>query len=278
MMRINARALAKRLLPGSRPRRIAKRVWERVKRQRDRSAFKAVWPDAAFVYLSHAEIHALRARGYRGQVAQDYFLDLLFDGRTGRFADIGANNPEANSNSWFLERKGWSGYAIDPMRSLAGKWSVRPATRFINAAISDRRETREFVEIIPKAGWEHQLSAFREFVRDEDLRDYEHRSYPVECAPLSDFVAADERLDLVSIDVEGAEGLILAGLDFASNPPAAIVMENVSRIGGENSHRRQLCDRGYVLVARLNMSDDLFVHRSLPLPRAFEEALTARAI
>ena len=271
-MTAKLRAFAKRILPASIARAIAKPVWERIKRRQDKAAFRANYPTVPYIYFRPGEIDAIRAKGYYGQIAQDYFIDLLFDKTDGRFLDIGANNPEANSNTFALEQKGWTGFAFDPMRSLAERWAGRKGTTFVNAGISDRAEVRRFVEVIPNVGWEHQLSSFREFMRAEDLKLYEHIEYDVECAPISSFLTENEVFDFVSIDVEGAEGLILKGMDFDTAPPRAILLENVSEIGGSNEHRRFLEGKGYMLIARIHASDDLFVQRG---DNASQKALNA---
>ncbi len=268
----NLRAFAKKVLP-SPLRSLSKSVWERLKLSQDRAKFSASYPETPYVVLGKEEVAALRERGFNGQIGQDYFLDLLFEQESGRFLDIGANNPFANSNTHFFEQKGWTGFAFDPMKSLLEKWSARPGTTFVNAGISDRSETRTFVEIKPKAGWEHQLSSFREFVREEDMREFDYVEYPVECGPISQFVPAGEIFDIASIDVEGAEALILTGFDFANAPPKVIVLENVQEMGGLDEHRHTLAKHGYRIVARLNASDDLFVHQDHAVPAAFEQAI-----
>lgn len=266
------RAFAKKVLPAP-LRRYAKGVWETYKLAQDKAKFLQSFPGTPYVVVGKDEIARLRENGYNGQIGQDYFLDLLFENEAGRFIDVGANNPFANSNTYFFERKGWTGYAFDPMKSLLEKWSERPGTTFVNAGISDRSETRTFVEIKPKVGWEHQLSSFREFVREEDMREFDFAEYPVECGPISQFVPEGEVFDFASIDVEGAEALILAGFDFASAPPKAIVLENVQAMGGLDEHRHRLTKHGYRVAARLNASDDLFVHESHVPPKAFDDAV-----
>ncbi|QUL37648.1 FkbM family methyltransferase [Erythrobacter sp. JK5] len=264
--------MAKNILPAP-WRTFAKGVWEKIKLSQDKARFERSWPGTPYVVLERDEIAELRERGFNGQIGQDYFLNLLFEQESGRFIDIGANQPFANSNTYFFERKGWTGYAFDPMKSVIGRWRERPGTTFVNAGISDRSETRTFVEIQPKVGWEHQLSSFREFVREEDMRDFDYLEYPVECGPISQFVPAGEAFEFASIDVEGAEALILTGFDFVNAPPKAIMLENMQQMGGNDAHRRTLVAHGYRIAARLNASDDLFVHESHPIPESFMQAI-----
>lgn len=271
-MSSNLRAFAKKVLPGP-LRNFAKGIWETYKLSQDKASFLQSFPGTPYVVVGKDEIARLQGKGYNGQIGQDYFLDLLFENETGRFLDIGANNPFANSNTHFFEQKGWSGFAFDPMKSLVEKWSERPGTTFVNAGISDRSETRTFIEIKPRVGWEHQLSSFREFVRAEDMHEFEYLEYPVECGPISKFVPEGETFDFASIDVEGAEALILTGFDFENAAPKAIMLENVQEMGGLDEHRHTLTKHGYRVVARLNASDDLFVHESHTIPAAFETAV-----
>lgn len=266
------RSAAKRILPPF-ARTTAKKVWESYKFSADRKAFLRQNPDAKFVLFSKEQLKEFRERGFYGQIAQDYILSLLFEHDDGVFVDIGANLPVAISNTYFFEKKGWSGFAFDPMKSVKDAWQARSNTKFVNAGISDKVETRQFVEIKPKAGWEHALSGFKEYVRAEDLRDYDHVTYEVECGPVHHFIDPATQVDFVSIDVEGAEALILRGFDFSKSPPKAIVLENNQVLGGEQVHRETLFAHGYRLLARINASDDLFVHSSLAVPAQFRAAL-----
>jgi hypothetical protein len=47
------------------------------------------------------------------QSGQDVFAYFICGTDSGTFLDIGASNPTSNNNSYGLERKGWSGIAID---------------------------------------------------------------------------------------------------------------------------------------------------------------------
>lgn len=271
-MTMALRSAAKRIIPPF-ARATAKKIWEGYKFSADRKAFLRLNPEAKFILFSKAQISDFRAKGFYGQIAQDYILSLLFDRTDGVFVDIGANLPAAISNTYFFEKKGWSGFAFDPMKSVKDAWEVRPNTKFVNAGISDKAEVRQFIEIKPKVGWEHTLSGFAEYVRAEDLRDYDHVTYEVECGPVHHFIEPSTQVDFVSIDVEGAEALILRGFDFSKSPPKAIVLENNQVLGGEQEHRETLFANGYRLVARINASDDLFIHSSLAVPAQFRATL-----
>lgn len=165
------------------------------------------------------------------------------------------------SNSLFLEEKGWGGIAFDPLSIMEGRWRQERKAAFHRVAIGSQRRDVEFVEIIPKDGWENALSGFREFVRQEDVQMYGSREYLVRTAPLGDFVEEDQGIDVIMIDVEGAESVVLDGIDFELLGPTHMIIENISRIGGGESIRELLTARGYTLVARIGGSDDIFTRR-----------------
>jgi len=51
------------------------------------------------------------------------------------------------------------------------------------------------------------------------------------------------------------------------------MLESVQEMGGLDEHRHALAKHGYRILARLNASDDLFVHASHTIPEAFQQAI-----
>lgn len=262
MLLSELRARGKAKLTGHpRTYRVAQSVYIWTKLLLDRAIFRCRHPTASFVLYSRGRVRELRDRGYHSQYGQDYFLwsTVLEGRRDGFFVDIGANHPVALSNSLFFEQQGWTGAAFEPLAVMEPLWrEQRSGTALHRAAISDIREERPFVEVVSKEGWEHTLSGFRGCVRAEDVAMYGAREYSVQSGPLTDYVDVGQRIDLLMIDVEGAEEIVLRGIDFGSLRPAHVTVENVSRIGGSESVRRYLAAYGYRLVARVGAADDVF--------------------
>jgi FkbM family methyltransferase len=254
------RALFKRALSGTPIFPLAKKVWDRLKRHADRRQFRRHYSDAEYISYSTAQLRQFAAQGFKSQIGQDYFLWSRFLAALppGRFVDIGANRPVADNNSYFLEQQGWSGYAFDPLRALAEEWRQQRTATFVNAAVARRAETRNFMAVSGPAGWEHQLSAFEGFVRPDDVAIHQTEVYPVRCAPLRDLVAADFTPDLVLIDVEGAELVVIDGLDLPTLRPQFVLCENAHVIGGDPAIRGKIEAAGYLLVARIGANDDVF--------------------
>lgn len=251
----------KRALHGTPFYRAAKWSWDRLRIIEDRGAFKASHPDAAYVSYSKPELAKFRQAGFYSQFGQDHYLwNNIFKDypQPGFFVEVGANHPRANSNTLLFEQKGWRGVAFDPIASFKPMWEKERSTKFHNVAVSAQRETRRFVEILSDAGWEHALSSFEGFVRPDDLAVHKSRTYDVKCGPLSDYVEDGQKVDIILIDVEGAEELVLAGIDFDRHAPRYFLIENMAKPGGSPRIRDILAEKGYRLIARVGATDDLF--------------------
>lgn len=238
----------------------AKRKYIRHKLSEDRRIFSANYPEAAYLLRSDEELRLLDESGYFSQFGQDqYILEKLFpEERSGFYVDIGCNEPKLLSNSYSLEQRGWQGIAIDPMKRVERMWKAERNADFRLAAVAENEEWRDFVEIQSHEGWEHTLSGFKGYVRREDMSLYGYQEYKVRTAPLSSFLPEGQTVDIIMIDVEGAEELVLRGADIAKVKPEYIMVENVGEIGGRESVRRLVLDAGYQLIARLGGSDDVF--------------------
>ena len=237
-----------------------KRGYEIGKRTSDARRVRKVRPGVEIVNFSKSEVEQSRADGFHAQFGQDKYLqEEIFRGMAGgSFLDIGCNHPIANNNSLFFESRGWSGLAFDPIERFAAEWSEHRKARFFRVAISEEPGEREFIEFIPREGWEHQLSGFADTVRREDLAVHAYRSYPVPCGPLREFAPDLEHVDIAFIDVEGAEEFVIRGLGLRDLTIDWILVENMQEIGGSERVRVLLESFGYKMRARIAATDDLF--------------------
>jgi FkbM family methyltransferase len=226
----------------------------------DHVAFKLSFRDVPYIHYSRRRLSQMKHRGYRSQYGQDYYLwtTILKRSSSGFFVDIGGNHPVDLSNSYFLEQRGWTGLAFDPLSQFEPAWRELRSARFNRIAIAATETTRDFIEIQARDGWEHTLSGFRDFVRQEDMDQYGFLEYPVECSTISRYVNSDQHVDLVLIDVEGAERGVIAGLDLEHLRPDFLMVENVVALGGDAELRKIMFSYGYALIARIGSADDIF--------------------
>lgn len=170
------------------------------------------------------------------QHGEDHLLLSAFDGEgPGFYIDVGAFDGLHLSNTWVFEQLGWQGYCLEPSpRVFALLQQHRPRAQCVGAAAgSEPGELELFVDptmlLSTTTGDE---SAVREAydraarTRELDTADFDRVTVPV--VTLDDLLrrhAPPPRIDLVSIDVEGAELAVLDGFDLAHHQPRVLVLE-----------------------------------------------------
>ncbi len=209
-----------------------------------------------FIYDSNM-INKLGCESY-SQYGQDIFiLNMTSIGNLqgeGVFLDIGGNLPIELNNTYLFEKRGWKGYAFEPIRSLADKWKEVRSTPCINIAIGNEDGEVEFTECEA-----HVLSGIG--LQNENETGVTH-TYKVKQQKLSTFLNTQriDHIDVVFIDVEGYEMNVLEGIDFDSVSITCLCIENNrdSDLKFNKKLRDFLFSKGYRLVARLTI-DDVFI-------------------
>jgi FkbM family methyltransferase len=185
--------------------------------------------------------------------------DLLGD--RGFFVEAGANDGFQQSNTYYLERfHGWRGILIEPIPELyAEAVRERPDSRVVNAALVSPEDAGGTIRM--RFGGLMSIVADSRGSADADL-DYlargfalepEKASYEVEAPArtISEILdeAGAEKIDLLSLDVEGFEPQVLAGLDFDRHGPEYLLIEvhegesGLAKLGPEIDRRYELSER-----------------------------------
>lgn len=161
-------------------------------------------------------------------------LDL--DG--GVFVEAGANDGVRQSNTYYFEKvRGWSGLLIEPVPELAAECRRNRRATVLEAALVDREESGATVElhvaglmstVTGALGDERATARHVEAARAVQPDVSGSRRLRVPARTLSSLI--DEahltgRVDLLSLDVEGAELAALRGIDFARHAPRFICVE-----------------------------------------------------
>jgi FkbM family methyltransferase len=194
---------------------------------------------------------------------------LDFDG--GFFVEAGANDGYEQSNTYYLERfRGWRGILVEPIPELYEQARIeRPAARVVNCALvapddagSDvRMRYGGLMSLV--AGARGSEQADREWVAHvaqlglEDPYDVD-----VTSRTLSSVIdeAGAPAVDLLSLDVEGYEPQVLAGLDLERHAPRYVLVEIRDMASGREPIEAALGAR-YELVEELSPFDALYVRR-----------------
>jgi len=146
----------------------------------------------------------------------------------GVFLEVGANDGFSASNTYFLERaRQWTGILIEPLPSPYERCRrVRPGAVCVQAACVAFGETADTVELVDRDLMSVTLG-------QQDAAEEANRVHgftgtvQVPARTLSSIIDASpfDRVDFMSIDVEGAEMQLLRGLDLARHAPRWLLIE-----------------------------------------------------
>jgi FkbM family methyltransferase len=212
----------------------------------------------------------MRAQGEGGvdRIVHDRFFAAAA-AAGGVLVDVGAAGPDFLSIGALYRERGWRVIAIEPnpvfcdAHRAAGHEILQYACGERDADAVDFQVVDSHGETY--AGGAVSFEAFSSLAVKPAYRalraDLDTRTIKVDVRRL-DTILADhapelEHVDVVSIDVEGWELEVLAGLDLDRYAPAVVIVENLF---GERSYRRAMAGRGYLLWRRV-APNDIYVAR-----------------
>lgn len=187
------------------------------------------------------------------QNMEDVHIALAFGGRpTGVYVDIGGGHPVADNVTYSAYLQGWHGIAVEPQSGLAALHRlVRPRDTVLECVVGRTNGEASFHAIDRL----HGLSTIVEdHARSVGERFGAQRvTSTVPMVTLAS-LARDHcpgGFDVLKIDVEGAEGDVLAGNDWSKVRPALIVAEAIAPVTNEpawDAWEPDLLAQGYEFV------------------------------
>lgn len=204
----------------------------------------------------------------------DRKLDAIIDRDGGFFVEAGGNDGYTQSNTYWLERfRGWSGLLVEPMQELFEVCTAeRPGATVVRAALvpADHQGatvTMRFAELMSTVVGPHEDEWRTAQGRAVGWRDAYEAEVPARTlSSILDEIGAPE-IDLLSLDVEGFEPGVLAGLDLARHAPRWIVVEIHDDLADRPPVEAELGGR-YVLHERISPVDVLYRRDDVPAPPA----------
>lgn len=198
----------------------------------------------------------------RGQLLQDMFA-LLATGfrRGGCFVEVGVGDGEHLSNTHLLKKHyGWTGLLVEPNASShASIRACRSARLDVRAAAAITGAQLMFEEVVGEGELSRLVGRDGHAVDEDRLR-----RYSVESVRLTEALAAaamPAHIDFLSLDTEGAELDVLAGLDHSAFSFSAMAIEHNFRPGVLNKLHAILAPHGYrQVLAEISAFDAWFVH------------------
>jgi FkbM family methyltransferase len=182
----------------------------------------------------------------------------FFAGKPGYFVEVGANDPERWSQTFHLERVGWTGVLVEPQPHLAEELRQRRKARVFSVACSSPQNAGKTMTLHLAGGHtslnpEHFVFGMR---REGTIE--------VPLATLDQILTeagAPAPLDFLSIDVEGHEIDVLAGFDIRRWRPRLILLEDEVQ---SLASQRYMLNKGYKWVRRTQLNG-WYVPADLPM-------------
>ena len=181
------------------------------------------------LYVNRREVRkSRRLTGFSSysQFGEDAILNSLVGDRQGVYLDIGAGHPVTYSNTYAFYRRGWSGVLVEPPPSnVEHAQRVRPRDTVVGALCGD--ETKGLVDLYEYSQYEYSTTE-PERVAELSARGLEPVAlHQLPIRGIDDLVATHqlEAIDILSVDVEGAEMSVLLSADWSHFRPHIAVIE-----------------------------------------------------
>jgi FkbM family methyltransferase len=171
---------------------------------------------------AHKDIFSTGRKLYSLRDEELIIRDFLQDRRGGVFLDVGCAWPVRENNTCYLERHlGWSGIAVDALPEYAEAWHKRPRSRFFNYLVTDHSGTTEsfYRASLPDLSSYLPISSKAPKAKFEEIR--------VPTITLTRLLDDNgiAKIDFMSMDIEEAEPLALAGFDIVRFKPELACVE-----------------------------------------------------
>jgi FkbM family methyltransferase len=176
----------------------------------------------------------------------------------GFFVELGGHDGINQSNTLYLERRGWRGILIEPVPEAYRRCRRnRPLAEVVNAACVAPDHEGATIDMtgvglmsIVNGSRGSQAEDEAWIARGETLQQIRRHAVRVPAMTLSSILDSCDcgRIDLLSLDVEGFELQVLRGLDLTRHRPAYMLVED----SGTDGVAGYLRDHGYSEVVVLN--------------------------
>lgn len=171
---------------------------------------------------------------YYSQHGEDFLLDTMFAGQSsGFFVEVGCIDGKRYSNTLAFEELGWRGICVE---AHAGYIELlrknRPSSVVVHCAVGDRDQA-EVVFYANSRGSLSTLDRSREAQFSEKYASFftgfEEQRTPMKTLDTIFAETGVEKIDILSIDIEGSEIQALRGMSFEKYRPQVLVIESDSR-------------------------------------------------
>ncbi len=168
------------------------------------------------------------------QNLEDHHLQLAFAGRPlGFYVDIGAGHPVADNVTFALYEAGWRGIVVEPQADLARLYGpIRPRDTVVSALVGRTCGDADFHVVDRLHGFSTTIEKHAAGAQAFGAGYNTTRLPMLTLAEMCDRHGVSE-IDVLKIDVEGAEADVLAGNDWSRFRPKVVLAEAIAPGTGE---------------------------------------------
>ena len=180
---------------------------------------------------------------------EDLFLNDYFKDKTkGFYVDVGCYHPIHRNNTYLLYKLDWRGINIDISEFSIDLFNyLRPDDLNYNFAISNKNE-------ILKMYYQKELSQLSTIEKEQAKKVFQGniKEKKIQAFTLNEILAKDKfknyEIDLLNIDVEGADLKVIEGLSFDKFMPKLICVEIHENKIKESKIFKFLNNKNYELI------------------------------
>ncbi len=159
------------------------------------------------------------------QTGLDLLLSNIFkDHKKGFYIDIGCNHPVYNNNTFIFYQKGWRGVNIDLDKSSIDLFNIyRKGDLNIHAALSSSNNSKKVFEFHAKSPLNTLVHKVADYQKAQVKNTYEIKTQTLN--QIINKNQLSQKINFLTIDVEGHELEVLKGFDINKYQPDAIIVE-----------------------------------------------------
>lgn len=198
----------------------------------------------------------MELQNYYAQFGEDKILNEIFNKKIGTCVEVGGFDGVTGSNSYFFEKLGWRCIVVEPMPDFCEKIRSVRTCEVMEIAASEKAGEVEFYV----AEGVETLSTIQKddnhFARIKSLSDKGIRKIIVKTARLDDILldCGITSFDFLTIDVEGHELSVLAGLSFSKISPRIVIIEDNSN-GIDSQVKKFMQSVSYIRFKKTGCND-----------------------
>ena len=198
------------------------------------------------IYIKHKFF--IKKKSYAMNNEDTAILNYFKDRKNGFYVDVGCYHPIHRNNTHLLHMQNWSGVNIDTSQFSIDLFNfMRPKDLNYNCAISDKNKNI-------KLFYQKELSQLSTIEKGqaESVFQGEIKEKEIEAFTLDEILSRDKykdsKIDLLDIDVEGADLKVLRGLSFDKFKPELVCVEIHAKEIEKSDIYNFLIDKNYKLL------------------------------